>query len=144
MVATESLITARPTEIRTLAAWTDVVSAPTLAALFGAGGDGWATPVHTASTQGRGADNPTDPLALTDVQKARSIMLRVDGASAFRVRLAINRCCTTGRNFLIAGCAAPTRARGHAHDALTSPQCVRSVCAPCTHTAHAPRRVVCA
>ena len=59
--------------------------------------------LYAASTYGVGKDNPVDTYQLTEQQKARSVMLRIENASEFRVRVIIAPCCTTGRNFMFAG-----------------------------------------
>ena len=65
----------------------------------------WQSTVNFASVYGVGQDNPFDPVNLTPLQAARSIMAEFEYMSSFQVRYAITGCCTTGRNFLFGGCA---------------------------------------
>ena len=62
---------------------------------------------------GYGADNPSDPDALSDVQRSRSVALVFASTSCFELRYSVT-CCSSGRNFLFAGdstvlpiCSAP-------------------------------------
>ena len=104
----KDVITHASTELIQHAAWTDVITLDSylkFVQIFNASGalDVWGTPIYQSSTRGIGRDNPADPLALTEQQKARAVMLQLEGRSSWRVRFAIEKCCTTGRNFLVAG-----------------------------------------
>lgn len=50
---------------------------------------GAASPVYCGSTGGAGADNPTDPYALTPLQQGRSLLLTLINTSSFDVRFAV-------------------------------------------------------
>ena len=103
---TELILSRETSEIDQHRRWApDVIDQTSFDRVFNATGalENWGTPVFMATTRGIGADNPSDPLELTELQKARSIMIKLEGASTFRVRFAIDRCCTTGRNLLLAG-----------------------------------------
>ena len=59
--------------------------------------------LYAGTTYGIGKDNPIESYTLTQEQAARTVMLRIEGVSEFRVRYALSPCCTTGRNFMFAG-----------------------------------------
>lgn len=58
--------------------------------------------LYCASTFGIGEDNPTDPQVLCE-HRHRAVMAEVVNASALLVRFVIHSCCSTGRNFIVAG-----------------------------------------
>lgn len=52
---------------------------------------------------GTGKDNPSDPMALTQLQKNRAVTFLFDQSSGFRVSLIVDRGPRSGRNFLFGG-----------------------------------------
>ena len=64
---------------------------------------GWTTKITMATTYGVGKDNPANSYSLTGQQTMRAVYAMFEDVSEFRIRYAIMRCCTTGRNFLLGG-----------------------------------------
>ena len=97
---------ASPTEIVQYPTWSDFLSADALASFQSrhATISEWTTPINTATTYGVGNDNPATSYTLTTQQRGRSVLVGFENISFFTVRYAISACCTTGRNFLFAGC----------------------------------------
>jgi hypothetical protein len=58
---------------------------------------GWNTDVAVATQVGVGADNPSDAYEGSELEMQRSLMVRLDNVSSFRLRFAIAQCCTTGK-----------------------------------------------
>lgn len=93
MPATSELIRA--------SSWSALLDEPVLDELFPTTSqrqylESWGTPVSRATARGVGADNPIESYVLTQQQVDRSVMVRFDNVSSFRVRYAIIHCCTTG------------------------------------------------
>jgi hypothetical protein len=63
--------------------------------------DKWYT--YGSTTHGTGEDNPTDPMNLTQTQKARSITALYHSVSSFDVKFAAAKPKKFGRNFLFSG-----------------------------------------
>jgi len=64
-------------------------------------GEKWYT--YGSSTFGTGKDNPTDPMALTQQQKDRSVTLLFHGKSSFDAKFGSAKPTKAGRNFLFSG-----------------------------------------
>jgi len=111
---------ATATEIRQSADWNSQLTAEGQAIASGMVGS-WTGVVNRASIYGIGEDNPVHPFDLTELQLARSVMVMFEQLSTFHVRYGINKCCTTGRNFLFGGCA-PRRRLMNNPQALTYAQ----------------------
>ena len=97
-----------PSELERFPTWADFAGEQKIAAFFPTlvsrtRLEAWASLVTAATRRGVGGDNPLDSYRLTAVQTNRSLMVRLENTSEFRVRFAIGSCCTTGRNFLIGG-----------------------------------------
>ena len=61
----------------------------------------WREPYVCSTVKGMGADNPTDPVNLTPVQRNRAIMILLEDRSEFYARLGVPGVgLKTGRNFL--------------------------------------------
>ena len=64
---------------------------------------GWTSAVMTSTTYGVGKDNPADSYSLTHQQQMRAVIAMFESVTEFRIRYAIMKCCTTGRNFFLGG-----------------------------------------
>ena len=96
------------TELHTFPSWAALVGDAKLRSFHPSSAarahlDTWTSNVTAATTYGVGGDNPFSTYALTPLQANRSIMFMFESVSEFRVRYAIDACCTTGRNFLVGG-----------------------------------------
>ena len=70
---------------------------------------GTSSPLFTAGTPGTGADNPSDPLALTNQQEDRTVLFNFTDTDSFRLRFSIGQSLVpegaepSGRNFIFSG-----------------------------------------
>lgn len=95
------------TELIVRSSWSEIgldASALAIAQTMPAGN--WGDPVYHGTVYGVGLDNPFEPYSVTELQASRSVLVMFEDVSDFQVRYAIGACCTTGRNFLLGGCAA--------------------------------------